>query len=328
MKKQLLSMMLVGTLAASMLAGCASDSEDAKDNKDSAEVSNSEQTDKEEHEDTDSEEVKHMVENEVIPAYEAYVKQITMNPSQQPYSFIYINDDAIPELVIQGDCEASGNIICTFINNEVVDFQTTRLHFSFLPKQNLLNNSGGNTGVYYDRIYSILDKDFVLVNDGEWNEVSDNGNVSYKYSWNGQEVSSDEYDHCLTQVYDNEKAIDSYEMTYYSSIQEAYENMSVIKYSADCGEVYEFEIIDDRLVVRTEGDEPFSIGYPISSECIWYSCYVGNEDEVSKSLSFEEIKEHVEAIRQDAKDGSYTCWNGLGIRVQNNEVTRVYIIAQ
>lgn len=106
------------------------------------------------------------------------------------------------------------------------------------------------------------------------------------------------------------------------------ENAVDMKYTADCCEVFEFEIIEDRLVVRTEGEEPISIGYPLSSDCIWYRCYVGNEDEVSESMSFEEVKEHVEAIRQDEKDGVYTCWNGLGIQVQNNKVTRVYIIAQ
>lgn len=109
---------------------------------------------------------------------------------------------------------------------------------------------------------------------------------------------------------------------------QADENVVDMKYTADCCEVFEFEIIEDRLVVRTEGEEPFSIGYPLSSDCIWYRCYVGNEDEVSESMSFEEVKEHVEAIRQDEKDGVYTCWNGLGIQVQNNKVTRVYIIAQ
>lgn len=330
MKKQLLTITLAGTLAAGMLAGCAGDSNDAEDKNDSAEISSAEQTDKEDTEGAVSEEdVKYMVENEVIPAYEAYVKEIAMSTSQQPYSFIYLNEDAIPELVVQGDCEASGNMICTYINNEVVALQTSRLHFTYIPKQNLLNNSGGNMGVYYDRIYSIADKDFALVNDGKWTEeYDDDYKVLFEYSWNGQAVSSDEYNNYLAQVYDSEKATDSYDMTYYPSIQEAYENISIIKYSVDCSEVYQFEMIDDRLIVRTDGEDSFSIGYPISSDCIWYRCYVGNEDEVSESLSFEEIKEHLEGIRQDAKVGEYTCWNGLGLRIQNNEVTRVYIIAQ
>lgn len=347
MRKQVLSAMLVVTLAATTLTGCGSDPEDEKDDKASVKVSESEQTDiedegntidKEEIEDTDSkEDFVEMVRNEVIPAYEIYVKKNAMSMSPQPYSFIYLNDDEIPELVVQGDCEASGNIICTYINNQVVVLQTSRLHFSYIPKHNLLNNSGGNMGVYYDKIYSIGDEDFILLNDGEWNEVYDedysvkldeNGNILCEYSWDGQEVSSEEYEECLSQVYDIGKEIDSYEMTYYSSIREAYEGISVITYTADCSTVYEFEIVDDHLIVRTDGDEPISIGYPISSKCIWYRCYVGNEDEASETLSFEEIKEHLKGLRQEAKNGSYTCWNGLGIRVQNNEVTKVYIIAQ
>lgn len=359
MKKRLLSMMLVGTLAASMLAGCATESKEDKDNKESTEVSESGEKDKEDKESTediedteetadakdtedvkdaedaadteekDSEEdVKYMVENEVIPAYEAYVKEIAMNTLEQPYSFIYLNDDAIPELVVQGDCEATGNMICTYIDNEVVALHTSRLHFAYIPKQNLLDNSGGNMGVYYDRIYSISDKDFELVDDGEWNEVYEDDEIVFEYSWNGQTVSSEEYNNCLAQVFDSEKATDSYDMTYYSTIREAYENMSVIRYSVDCGEVYQFEIMDDRLVVRTDGEEPISIGYPISSDCIWYNTYIGNEDEVSESVSYEEIKEHVDELRQDSEEGNYTCWNGLGVQIKNNEVTKVYIILQ
>lgn len=344
MKKRLLSMMLVGALAAGMLTGCAGESKEDKDNKESTEVSESGETDKEDTEnkedtedtadakdteDADSEEdVKYMVENEVIPAYEAYVKEVGMRTLEKPYSFIYLNDDAIPELVVQGDCEATGNMICTYINNEVVALHTSRLHFAYIPKQNLLNNSGGNMGVYYDRIYSISDKDFALVDDGEWNEVYEDDEVLFEYSWNGQTVSSEEYNNCLAQVFDGEKATDSYDMTYYSTIWQAYENMSLTRYSVDCGEVYRFEMVDDRLVVRTDGYDSLSIGYPISSDCIWYCCYVGNEDEVSESLSYEEIKEHVDGIRQDAKEGNYTCWNGLGIQIRNNEVTKVYIILQ
>lgn len=139
------------------------------------------------------------------------------------------------------------------------------------------------------------------------------------------EVSNSEQ----TEQEDSEDTVDAEDnVDVTDEADQADENVVDMKYAADCSEVFEFEIIEDRLVVRTEGEEPFSIGYPLSSDCIWYRCYVGNEDEVSESMTFEEVKEHVEAIRQDEKEGTYTCWNGLGIQVQNNKVTRVYIIAQ
>lgn len=190
---------------------------------------------------SEEENQEYMVEHEVIPAYEKYISENPINTSQESYSFIFMNDDTIPELVIQGDCEAIGNMICTYIDNKVVSMYTSRLMFSFLEKQNLLNNTGGNMGSYYDKIFSIKDGAFECVYSGEWMESYDyseghvitdeNGNILYEYLWNGQQVSSDEYKNSLAQVYNDDKAIWNYDLSYYSSIQEAYENLGKITFS-------------------------------------------------------------------------------------------------
>lgn len=180
------------------------------------------------------EEQTYMVEHIVIPAYEQYVSENFPNMYFEPYSFIYLNDDSIPELVVKGDCEATGYLICTYINDSVVGVNTSRWNFSFIERQNLLCNSDGNMGYFYDVVCSIQDGAFVSVAEG-WSEPVLDGegyylydasdNLLSKYYWNGQEVLKEDYDKNLMQVFSNENAISSYDLYYYFTIQDAYEKI-------------------------------------------------------------------------------------------------------
>ena len=86
------------------------------------------------------------------------------------FGFIYLNDDDIPELVVSSGYEAAGNIILTIINGEVKYMNTARLAFYYEEKGNLLVNSEGHMGYYYDYVYSISDTGFKLECEGEYED--------------------------------------------------------------------------------------------------------------------------------------------------------------
>lgn len=68
------------------------------------------------------------------------------------YSLIYVDEDEIPELVIDAGYEAGGCRILTW-HEEILDMlQTNRLNFTYVEKGNLLCNSDGNMGYYYDLV--------------------------------------------------------------------------------------------------------------------------------------------------------------------------------
>ena len=94
--------------------------------------------------------------------------------------------------------------------------------------------------------------------------------------------------------------------------------MEVYK-SLSC-DAYTFELSGNYLKVETDGTRKFSINYPVSSDCIWYRCYVGMENQVSEELSYEKIKEILQSNRELNEEGFYTCENNLGIKVKNNEI--------
>lgn len=182
---------------------------------------------------SEEEKLAYVVKTEILPAYKNYANNYVDNYS---FSFIYLDDDEIPELVLQGDSEAAGNIICTYYNGSVVEMYTSRLNFDYLEKQGLLCNSDGNMGYYYDNVYNLKDGQFTKIAEGNYGEAYDadgnlvtdeNGNIAFEYSWNSQQVTADEYDELLELVFNEEGAISVYDLEFYSSVADAYNSIVV-----------------------------------------------------------------------------------------------------
>lgn len=127
---------------------------------------------------------------------------------------IYVDNDEIPELYLEGDCEATGCLILTCSSCSVDVLHTDRIYFTYMEKHNLLNNSEGNMGGYYDIIYSIEDGKWICVANGTCSEMygvngpvmDENGDIIYQYTWMDQSVSSEEYERELAAVYNQKMA--------------------------------------------------------------------------------------------------------------------------
>lgn len=146
-------------------------------------------------------------------AYRAYVRADT---NGRRYALIYVNDDDVPELAVSTDGEAGGCQILTYANGRVDLLQTSRLHFTYLKRGNLLCNSDGHMGYYYDLISRIENGRWVEVasgyysGDGEWDEAKGRY-VCDSYEWNGVAVTEKTYMQSLRQIYDETRAVDPFE---------------------------------------------------------------------------------------------------------------------
>ncbi len=145
-------------------------------------------------------------------AYSSYLNDLPEDDmsSDYTYSLIYVDEDDIPELVCNSGVEAAGCQILTFKDGKVDVLQTSRLYFTYAEKNNIICNSEGHMGYYYDLFFGINDGKWVSLGSGGYG-VDDNsseesfdeeGNPIYAYwEWNSKELSSaDEYDAKLKEM--------------------------------------------------------------------------------------------------------------------------------
>lgn len=167
-------------------------------------------------------------ETEILPAYEKYVRENFQGSSlDEPYSFTYLDDDYIPELVIDTGVQASGTNIVTYANRAVGT--TVGPNVGYIERYNLLLVVGGHQGEYYDAVYSIRNGDLVEVWRGMWEEnVDENGNFIYRYYINSEEVSQEEYRSRLSNLVGN-NSMNSGQFIYAPTIREAYAKFKAVK---------------------------------------------------------------------------------------------------
>ena len=226
MRKELLSVCFIAILILS-LCGCAQTAEDTP----AEETENVEQEDTEseseetatyEEEYSESEEKAepiYIIEPQLTQddmyemqdwqaAYAEYIEGLEWKENYD-YSLIYVNDDDIPELVVDTGMEANGCYILTYHNGEVDALRILRLNFYYIEKKNLVNNSDGHMGYYYDYIYSIENGKWVYVAGGEWTEtyIVEDDDLVYQYEWEGKEVGEDVYEQRVNAVFNMDQAI-------------------------------------------------------------------------------------------------------------------------
>jgi curved DNA-binding protein CbpA len=162
---------------------------------------------------------------------ESYIYDINKNIDTSRYglsgyNMVYINNDDIPELVLLGTSEADGNVICTYVDGEFYYINLFRSYFYFIPYQNVINNSGGNMGYYYDYIYSITNNGFNSILNGEWESNFDESeNVENNFRIDGNDVSIEDYAQSVDKYYGDSSTVASYALKNYSSVQEAYDGL-------------------------------------------------------------------------------------------------------
>lgn len=248
---------------------------------------------------SEEEKQEYMVKTEVIPAYKKNVS------NADRYTLVYINDDSIPELITS---TASWYNFYTY-DNDVIALDLSANVFAIIEKENLIHISSGH-GTFYDYIGNLKEGAFECLKEGKYGDVYDaNGNRvpdAFEYYWEGQQVSEEEYNNSLAQIFDAKKAISSNDLIYYSSIQEAYENLnktaqpSAVEAKSESAVTKYYDLIynytnfwyDGKSLSATTYDGEISLNMEVSDDCVWQ--YRGSDGSISES-SYEKIYELWEA---------------------------------
>ena len=140
------------------------------------------------------------------------------------YKLLDLNGDGLPELYINFGSTAGGDAILSYFNGEIVEQKMYNYGFRYIEGANLFRDFGGHMDEYYDKIYTLENGNFVLLYSGEYGaednskvEYGDDGMPVYRYFWENEEVSSEEYERKLNEVYDTEKEVKIFQDAQYDS---------------------------------------------------------------------------------------------------------------
>lgn len=141
---------------------------------------------------------------------QAYINWVNQRPDWT-YVLIDVNGDDIPEIAAHSGNMADGGAVGTYANGKVQEIPIARGGLISVQGQNVVDNSDGHVGRYYDCVYKIDDGRWVQIGDGEYGDDGDttmetdkygNSTIKFVYTWNGEKVSEDEYSANLKKLID------------------------------------------------------------------------------------------------------------------------------
>lgn len=141
---------------------------------------------------------------------QAYINWVNQRPDWT-YVLFDVNGDDIPEIAAHSGNMADGGAVGTYANGKVQEIPIARCGLISVQGQNVVDNSDGHVGRYYDCVYKIDDGRWVQIGDGEYGDNGDttmetdkygNSTIKFVYTWNGEKVSEDEYSANLKKLID------------------------------------------------------------------------------------------------------------------------------
>lgn len=139
-----------------------------------------------------------------------YINWVNQRPDWT-YVLFDVNGDDIPEIAAHSGNMADGGAVGTYANGKVQEIPIARCGLISVQGQNVVDNSDGHMGRYYDCVYKIDDGRWVQIGDGEYGDDGDttmetdkygNSTIKFVYTWNGEKVSEDEYSANLKKLID------------------------------------------------------------------------------------------------------------------------------
>ena len=123
------------------------------------------------------------------------------------FDLIYVDGDDIPEVAVSGSSEVEGTTIIYYSDGEAFSRNYYRHGLFYIEKSGMLAADCGHTGYYWTDIDKLWNGTIIDVANGEYSEsLGADNNISYTYTWEGKDVTEDEYNRLKTSCFDFSKA--------------------------------------------------------------------------------------------------------------------------
>ena len=114
---------------------------------------------------------------------------------------IYINNDTIPEIYLEGAFAAAGNMLLSIYNGKVyANMIDGHGGIFYVPKKGLIHETGGNMDNYFDAVGKLSKGKIKYTKRGSYGaednanlQFDSKGNIIYKYYWQNKKVSEKTY---------------------------------------------------------------------------------------------------------------------------------------
>lgn len=134
--------------------------------------------------------------------YSDYVNSLS-NSDYYEYALVYVDEDDIPELYMHGKQRPMSSELCWIYNDEVYSQRLMIDGFRFYERENLFMSTGIQTGVQGDFVYKINGSEATQVHKGTASRLIQG---QERFTWNGEDVSEDEYNSLRDEAFDFSKA--------------------------------------------------------------------------------------------------------------------------
>lgn len=148
--------------------------------------------------------------------YIDWVNREAENNNENTFKLFELNADVIPEIISIGNRQADETTVATYgvvANNGMNEIAIEKKSIKYDSKKNALLNSAGSMDKYADTVYAIRDGYWEQIGSGRYGVADDSeietdsaGNPIYKYWWQGEEVTKDDYNTKLTTLIDVDNA--------------------------------------------------------------------------------------------------------------------------
>ncbi len=125
------------------------------------------------------------------------------------YTFIYLDDDDIPEIFITTNSGAGGEMVLTYYGGKVSCLELYRLESQYIERSGLIYTDTGHMGVYPVTITKLENGVFTEIGNGVYRIVDDKTveeEYEYEYEWEGKKVSEETFNSKISKIYDKKKS--------------------------------------------------------------------------------------------------------------------------
>lgn len=155
-------------------------------------------------------------------AYSEYLKagteEISFEDNEQSitYALIYLDEDDIPELLIDTGIQASGEIVVTYHDGKIVEHYLYRIGSQYIEKSGLIYTDTGHMDYYpviitklEDGIFKEIASGIRYVSDEDYMKLREDPNYPYTltFEWDGKTVTEDDFNASIAEYYDIDKGI-------------------------------------------------------------------------------------------------------------------------